>query len=138
MRDQFTDMKIVGVAFAPPWKVVDCRFARAWRRYAGSAVDPDDDAVFFGTSGTTAPKGAQLTHRGCVLNIMNVAFMNLCASTALARANGTEPIDPANAPVTVTLVTTPLFHVTANNCVAFATLTGGKIITCINGMLARR
>ena len=55
--------------------------------------------------------------------------MNLCASTALARANGTEPIDPANAPVTVTLVTTPLFHVTANNCVVQpATLTGGKII----------
>ena len=44
-------------------------------------------------------------------------------------ARNTEPIDPANAPVTVTLVTTPLFHVTANNCVVQpATLTGGKII----------
>lgn len=132
VRDQFADMKIVGVRLPQPVEgVVDYAELRA---HGGDmpdvAVDPDDDACIFYTSGTTGrPKGAQLTQRGCVLNIMNVVFMNLCASTALARANGTEPIDPANAPVTVTLVTTPLFHVTANNCVVQpATLTGGKII----------
>jgi long-chain acyl-CoA synthetase len=62
---------------------------------------------------------------------MNVAFMNLCTATALARANGTEDQLPApgEGPIIQTLVTTPLFHVTANNCVVQpATLNGGKII----------
>ena len=36
-------------------------------------VDPDSDACIFYTSGTTGfPKGAQLTHRGCVSNLMNM------------------------------------------------------------------
>ena len=39
-------------------------------------IDPDDDACIFYTSGTTGfPKGAQLTHRGSVHNLLNLAFM---------------------------------------------------------------
>ena len=39
-------------------------------------IDPDDDACIFYTSGTTGfPKGAQLTHRGSVHNVMNLLFM---------------------------------------------------------------
>ncbi len=138
VRDKFQDMKIVGVRLdisvnGPTEGVVDYVELRA---HGGDmpevAIDGDDDACIFYTSGTTGrPKGAQLTHRGCVLNIMNIAFMNLCTTTALARTRGTEDQLPApgEGPVLTTLVTTPLFHVTANNCVVQpATLIGGKII----------
>ncbi len=93
-------------------------------------VDPDSDACIFYTSGTTGfPKGAQQTHRGCVANVMNLAFAAaVTAGTGILRGT----IDPSvveNPPIGVALVTTPLFHVTANNCVAQgATLSGGKLV----------
>ena len=93
-------------------------------------VDPDADACIFYTSGTTGfPKGAQLTHRGCVSNLFNMMFSGQVQTLATARATGVA-IDPAApAPVPVTLITTPLFHVTANNCAAYAcTAAGGKMV----------
>jgi len=94
------------------------------------AIDPDADASIFYTSGTTGfPKGAQLTHRGCINNLMNMMFAGQVTSLATQRGTGVF-IDP-EAPVTVpvTLVTTPMFHVTANNCGAYATTAaGGKMV----------
>jgi long-chain acyl-CoA synthetase len=94
-------------------------------------IDPDSDACIFYTSGTTGhPKGAQQTHRGCVSNIMNMAFWGTCVTT-VGQRNGTVPIPPPDAPppATASLLTTPLFHVTANNCVSHAaTLGGGKLV----------
>jgi long-chain acyl-CoA synthetase len=89
-------------------------------------VDPDADACIFYTSGTTGfPKGAQLTHRGCVSNLMNIMF----AGQATALATGVMPDPNAAPPIPVGLVTTPLFHVTANNCGAYAvTAAGGKMV----------
>ena len=91
-------------------------------------VDPDADACIFYTSGTTGfPKGAQLTHRGCVSNLLNMAFSG--ASTALATQRATGEVPPEDPPVPVALITTPLFHVTANNCGAYiVTAAGGKIV----------
>jgi long-chain acyl-CoA synthetase len=87
-------------------------------------VDPDDDACIFYTSGTTGfPKGAQLTHRGCVSNLLNMQFAGASTALAMQQATGTEP--PATPPIPITLVTTPLFHVTANNCGAYAITAGG-------------
>jgi long-chain acyl-CoA synthetase len=92
------------------------------------AVDPDADACIFYTSGTTGfPKGAQLTHRGCVSNLFNMLFAGASSALAVERATGVAP--PAEPPIPVTLITTPLFHVTANNCGAYATTAaGGKMV----------
>ncbi|HEX6658508.1 MAG TPA: AMP-binding protein [Ilumatobacter sp.] len=99
-----------------------------------ATIDPDDDVTIFYTSGTTGyAKGAQITHRGSVHNILNIAFMTTAASLAEAKAvaagdlpapaAGEQPAPP------VFLAPTPLFHVTANNCLLHpCTLVGGKIV----------
>ncbi len=101
-------------------------------------IDPDDDATIFYTSGTTgSPKGAQLTHRGSVHNVMNIVFMAMAGSLAEAKAVAAGDLpaqspsgDPAAAPApAVFMAPTPLFHVTANNCLLQpCTLTGGTIV----------
>jgi long-chain acyl-CoA synthetase len=91
-------------------------------------VDPDSDACIFYTSGTTGfPKGAQLTHRGCVANLLNMQYAAASAMHAVESATGVGP--PENPPLPVALITTPLFHVTANNCGAYrVTAMGGTIV----------
>ena len=97
-------------------------------------IDPDDDATIFYTSGTTGfPKGAQLTHRGSINNIMNLSAMS--ATVALAEQKGIaagEVPAPTAAPTPrpiVFMAPTPLFHVTACNCLLHpATAAGAKIV----------
>lgn len=137
-RDTAPHCKLVGVRVqgelpegVTPWSEL--------RDHGGSlpdlVVDPDSDACIFYTSGTTGrPKGAQLTHRGCVNNIFSLAFANMAFAAAVQRVRaakgGEEPAAPATPPVQLSLlVVTPLFHVTANNCVAHsATVAGGKLV----------
>jgi long-chain acyl-CoA synthetase len=92
--------------------------------------DPDDDACIFYTSGTTGfPKGAQLTHRGCIANLFNMLFAGQAQSLATQRATGVFLDPDAPPPVPVALLPTPLFHVTANNCgVYLITAAGGAVV----------
>jgi acyl-CoA synthetase (AMP-forming)/AMP-acid ligase II len=96
------------------------------------SIDTDDDACIFYTSGTTGkPKGAQLTHRGCVNNILSLIFSTTAQATAQAIAQGRTPGDPlkGGGRQLASIVATPLFHVTANNCLAqTATIAGGKLV----------
>ena len=95
-------------------------------------IDPDDDACIFYTSGTTGfPKGAQLTHRSCVTNVLHCAFSPTVTAAAAAIVNPTEePADlEQDPPPPVILAATPLFHVTANNCLLHpATIGGAKLV----------
>ena len=93
-------------------------------------VDPDADVCIFYTSGTTGfPKGAQLTHRGCVANLFNIMFSGQAQALATQRATGVVPDPDLPPPVPVALLTTPLFHVTANNCGAYiVSAAGGTMV----------
>ena len=130
LRADFPDLAVVGVRTAAtdvvPWSELIATAADM----PAATVDPDDDACIFYTSGTTGrPKGAQLTHRGCVSNLFNLMFGGMVQAHAIARHRGEAPPDPAAAPIPGALVTTPLFHVTANNCGAYAvTAGGGKLV----------
>jgi len=100
-----------------------------------AAIDPDDDATIFYTSGTTGfPKGAQLTHRGSVANIMNLVVMGqttvLAEQKAIAAGDIPAPAAPPAPPAqSVFMAPTPLFHVTACNCILHpATASGGRVV----------
>ena len=125
------EMALVGVRFSSsahervtPWHEAVTGDAALPDR----TIDTDSVACIFYTSGTTGhPKGAQLTHRGCVSNVWTMLFF-----AALQRKIGVHVgllKEDDVIPTPVALVTTPLFHVTANNCIAHrATIDGGKLV----------
>ena len=104
-------------------------------------IHPDDDALIFYTSGTTGfPKGAQITHRGSVHNVLHLVYWTLLTMTAGAKtavraaeegdAPAAAPEDAPPPPAQpVFLGATPLFHVTACNCLWHpATMAGGRVV----------
>ncbi len=137
LRAEVADRILVGVraSDAPalttvPWD----RLTAGNQELPDAKIDPDSDACIFYTSGTTGrPKGAQLTHRGCCTNVMGMRFAVAASTEAARRASADKPgkdSDSRRARRTGSaLVVTPLFHVTANNCVAHVTtMAGGKLV----------
>ena len=129
--DMAKGMKVVAIRSAnipegaTPWSEVEATAPVL----PDADIDPDDDACIFYTSGTTGrPKGAQLTHRSCIANLFNMVFAGQAQNLAIQRATNTPAPDPESIPWPTALLTTPLFHVTANNCGAYATTAGGGAI----------
>ena len=130
VRGELPDMLAVAVRCEQPlpegvlpWEQV----MQAEADMPAATIDPNDDACIFYTSGTTGrPKGAQLTHRGCANNVLSAVFSNLSLMSALASTAGQEVEVPGPSAV---LLTTPLFHVTANNVIAQSnTMLGNKLV----------
>ncbi|WP_206613471.1 class I adenylate-forming enzyme family protein [Parahaliea mediterranea] len=143
IRTHFPDLVVAAVRLtepAPDWATEWMTVVNTPGELPQVSIAPDEDACIFYTSGTTGrPKGARLTHRGCVNNILNVAFANAVQPLALAKAGLSEGGDgdkdgaatgaATPPPPPVSLLATPLFHVTGNNCVAHATtVAGGRLV----------
>jgi long-chain acyl-CoA synthetase len=78
-------------------------------RFPDAPIDEDDAAVIFYTSGTTGkPKGAISTHRSMIANLQNTLFSTMAG--AMANPDGGSALSSGGAP-TVSLLTSPLFHV---------------------------
>jgi long-chain acyl-CoA synthetase len=78
-------------------------------RFPDTPIAEDDAAVIFYTSGTTGKsKGAISTHRSMIANLQNTLFSTLAAGMANPEAGSALA---SSAGPTVSLLTSPLFHV---------------------------
>lgn len=92
-----------------------------------NAIDPDDGATMFYTSGTTGhPKGAVGTHRNAITNLMNLFFVGQRATLRFGNIN----VDEHGRSISnSSLLNVPLFH--ATGCLATMvvnTAAGGKLV----------
>jgi len=90
------------------------------------ALDPDDDATIFYTSGTTGkPKGALGTHRNVCSNLVSAFF----AMARGALRSGEEFPPPDDRPQRAQLISVPFFHATGCHSILVAsTALGGKLV----------
>ena len=90
-----------------------------------AAIEPDDDATIFYTSGTTGqPKGAVGSHRNAATNLMNLFFFSSRTTKRLGQEKGSSPSGP-----NAYLLSVPLFHATGCQAILVVnTAAAGKIV----------
>ncbi|MEY2435002.1 MAG: steroid-24-oyl-CoA synthetase [Acidimicrobiaceae bacterium] len=92
------------------------------------AIDEDDHAVIFYTSGTTGrPKGAISTHRSMISNLQNTIYNGVAGSMTNSAAF------PQGAGQSVALFTSPLFHVSGCHSTLVVGLLAGLKLIMIEG-----
>lgn len=86
-------------------------------------IDEDDTGVIFYSSGTTGkPKGIMSTHRNMIANLQNTIFNTVAASMGAA---GFSLDSGSRGGQTVSLFTSPLFHVSGCHSTLVVGLTAG-------------
>jgi long-chain acyl-CoA synthetase len=93
-------------------------------------IDEDDPAVILYTSGTTGrPKGAISTHRNMVASLFSTLYAGLAGAMAITDADSS----PAAGDQTVSLFTSPLFHVSGCHSTLVVGLLAGLRLVMIEG-----
>lgn len=97
------------------------------RPFPDVAIDPDDDATIFYTSGTTGKaKGAIATHRNVTTNIITQMF---AMARSYVRRGEVPPLPTPGDAQRVSLLSVPFFHVTGcNSTLVPAVFSGAKIV----------